>query len=158
MGLFDRLRGKPKSQSYTLEVRSLEFEDCTEWIAVVGESSYQPALREICGSTRWERVRFECRAALVPEPDNHYDSNAVRIHAGVEGRQYLHVGYLSRGDAADYKAVVQDAERKGYAIACEAHIAGREPGSDTHNLGIFIELPTPEECLKQLAEPIVDPA
>jgi hypothetical protein len=157
MGLFDRLL-KPKPRGYSLEVESMEFDDCTEWIAVVGEASYQSALRRLCGSTKWERVRFECRAALLPEPDNVYDSNAVRIHAGVDGGQYLHVGYLSRGDAVDYKAVVQGAMQLGYTIACAAHIAGREPGSETHNLGIFLELPTVEECLKQLAEPMVDPA
>jgi hypothetical protein len=146
-----------RAAAETVEVDSWIFDDCTEWIATVGESHYQGALMKISGSTTWEAVRFECQAALVPEPDNAYDSNAVRVFADCRG-DYIHVGYLSRGDALDYTLVVQGAAERGYTIACDAHIAGREPGSETHNLGIFLELPTPEECLKQLAEPMADPA
>jgi hypothetical protein len=41
-------------------------------------------------------VRFECFAALVLEPDNPYDSNAVRVE--IDGRL---VEYLSRADAEE---------------------------------------------------------
>ena len=158
MGLFDSLRRKqPPPAPESVEVDSWIFDDCTEWIAVVGESHYQAALMKISGSTRWEAVRFECQAALVPEPDNAYDSNAVRVFADCRG-DYIHVGYLSRGDAADYKDVVLAATRHDSTIACQAHIAGREQGSETANLGIFLELPTVEDCLKQLAEPMTDPS
>jgi hypothetical protein len=42
-----------------------EGDECTELVAAVGESNYQEALSHICGSSRWEDVRFDCIAALV---------------------------------------------------------------------------------------------
>jgi hypothetical protein len=129
----------------------LLFEDCDQLVAAVGEASYQDALCRICGSTSWERVRFDCMAALLPEPENSYDPNALRVFADCRGT-YLHVGYLSRSDAVDYKPVVRKAAERGYTITCRAHIAGREEGSETPNLGIFLDLPTPQSCLRQLAD------
>lgn len=157
MGLLGRLLGREQSvdAGHVVQVRSLQFDDCTELVAAVGEASYQPALRDICGSARWERVRFDCVAALIAEPTNHYDSNAVAVYADCRGT-HLHVGYLSRGDAIDYQGAVWKAADMGYTIVCQAHIAGREQGSETSNLGIFLDLPTPESCLKQLDEPIND--
>jgi hypothetical protein len=90
-------------------------------------------------------------AALIAEPENAYDPNAVAVYADCRG-DYLHVGYLSRGDALDYGDVVKRATKLGYAIGCQAHIAGREPGSETPNVGIFLDLPVPDACLKQLDE------
>lgn len=155
MGLLSRLFGNTDAPQHgeVLQVESLLFEDCDQLVAAVGEASYQDALCRICGSTRWERVRFDCTAALLPEPENPYDSNAVRVFADCRGT-YLHVGYLSRGDAVDYSQVVRKATELGYTITCQAHIAGREEGSETPNLGIFLDLPTPRSCLDQLSEPI----
>jgi hypothetical protein len=62
----------------------------------------------------------------------------------------LHVGYLSRGDALDYQGAVRKAADMGYTIVCQARIAGREQGSETPNLGIFLDLPTPEGAIAQL--------
>src|SRR5690349_5646639 len=60
-------------------------------LAVVGESHYQRALAEICGAPTEEGHRLEAEAHLVPEDDNPYDSNAVKVT--VSGKQ---VGYLDR--------------------------------------------------------------
>jgi hypothetical protein len=156
MGLLRRLFGtgnRPPAQ--TLEVETFKFEDCTEWVAAVGESFYQPALRGICGSQRWEDVRFECEASLIPEPNNPHDPSgeAVAVYAACEGQAHGIVGHLSRGDASDYRNVVAKAKLLGRTIVCDAHIAGRGPGSDTPNLGIWLELPLPDACLRQLGEP-----
>jgi hypothetical protein len=156
MGLLGRLFGtgnRPPAQ--TLEVETFKFEDCTEWVAAVGESFYQPALRGICGSQRWEDVRFECEASLIPEPNNPHDTtgNAVAVYAACEGQAHRIVGHLPRGDASDYQNVVAKAKLLGRTIVCDAHIAGRGPGSDTPNLGIWLELPLPDACLRQLGEP-----
>lgn len=153
MGLLSRLLGGGSSRGEILQAQSLEFDDCDQLVATVGEASYQPALVKICGSTKWERVRFDCKAALAPEPGNPYDSNAVQVFADCRGT-YLHVGYLSRGDAVDYGSTVKRAAELGYMITCQGHIAGREEGSETSNLGIFLDLPKPNSCLEQLAEPI----
>lgn len=152
MGLLKKLfgGGPEERQGEIRHAQSIEFDNCTELIAAVGEASYQPALRDICGSTRWERVRFECAAALVAEPSNPYDANAVAVHADCRGT-YLHVGYLSRGDALDYQGAVWKAADMGYTIVCQAHIAGREEGSETPNLGIFLDLPTPDGAVAELS-------
>jgi HIRAN domain-containing protein len=151
MGLLKKLfgGGPEERRGEIRHAQSIEFDNCTELIAAVGEASYQPALRDICGSTRWERVRFDCAAALVAEPSNPYDANAVAVYADCRGT-YLHVGYLSRGDALDYQAAVWKAADMGYTIICQAHVAGREQGSETPNLGIFLDLPTPEGAVAEL--------
>lgn len=135
--------GREERQGEVRHVQSIEFDNCTELVAAVGEASYQPALRETCGSKRWERVRLDCTAALASEPSNSHDANAVAVYADCRGT-HLHVGYLSRGDALDYQGAVRKAADMGYTIICRAHIAGREQGSETPNLGIFLDLPTPD--------------
>lgn len=151
MGLLKKLfgGGTEEGRGEIHHARSIEFDNCTKLIAAVGEASYQPALRDICGSKRWERVRFDCTAALVAERSNPHDANAVAVYADCRGT-HLHVGYLSRGDALDYQAAVWKAADMGYTIVCQAHIAGREQGSETPNLGIFLDLPTPEGAVAEL--------
>jgi HIRAN domain len=97
-----------------------EGDECTELVAAVGESNYQEALSHICGSSRWEDVRFDCIAALVREPSNPYDSNAISVQ--VDGQL---VGYLSREDASCTGAlwrltVWSLAERGSQAVALGA--------------------------------------
>lgn len=128
-----------------VQVQSIEFDDWSEIVAAVGEASYQDALRHICGSDRWEDVRCEVNAVLVPEPANKYDPNAVMVQ--VDGQM---VGYLSRVDAVEYGRVVRLLADEGSVIACGALIAGRGPGSDTPNLGIFLHLPTPDAALVEV--------
>lgn len=112
-----------------------------ERISVVGESHYQPALRAICGAKVGEAVRFECFAALVPEPDNPHDPSAVRVE--IKGRL---VGYLSRANAEEFnKAIVEAAQREQNGLV-PAMIAGREDG-ETTNLGVFLELTVAREEL-----------
>jgi hypothetical protein len=118
----------------SVDAAFFEGDECSELVAAVGESNYQEALSRVCGSSRWEDVRFDCIAALVREPNNPYDSNAISVQ--VEGQI---VGYLSREDAKAYGPLVATHG----VVACRARIAGRGPGSETQNLGIFLELPPP---------------
>lgn len=73
---------------------------------IVGESHYQAAIRALA-EAHPDRGPLdhgaECavRAMLVPEMDNPYDANAVRVE--VDGRQ---VGRLSRADAVRYRLLV----------------------------------------------------
>lgn len=135
--------GHPR-EPQLMEVQSLEFDHCDELVAAVGEASYQPALRHICGSDRWEDIRCEVRAVLVPEPANEYDPNAVMVQ--VDGH---HVGYLSRDDALDYQPVTAMLLERQHVVVCNARICGRGPGSETANLGIFLELPAPDDALDE---------
>jgi hypothetical protein len=142
MGLFDRLRGTPPKAGIEVEALIFSDDDCTELVAAVGESNYQSALISICASTRWEKVAFDCMAALVPQPSNPHDPMAVMVQ--VEGKL---VGYLSRADARAYRRLIDDASPQ--YIACQARIAGREEGSETSNLGIFLQLPPPTETIER---------
>ncbi len=129
------------------QVQSVEFDQCAEIVAVVGEASYQDAIRKICGSARWEDVKHPCRAVLVPEPTNKYDSNAVMVQVETQL-----VGYLSKGDALDYQVPLGMLVERGTVAICDARIAGRGPGSETSNLGVFLELPTPEQMVEEILE------
>src|SRR4051794_32779100 len=73
-----------------------------ETLEVVGESNYQDALWQIVGGFRRDAVRFSCTAVLLPEPDNRYDENAIRVIV----ESHL-VGYLAREDAAVYQPGLQ---------------------------------------------------
>src|SRR3954451_16316901 len=103
MGFLSRRRS---SEPDLVKAQALLFDeaDCTELVPAVGESHYQDALIELCGSKRWEKVAFDCVAVLVPEPSNRYDASAISVQ--IEGRL---IGYLSRSDARAYRRVVDDA-------------------------------------------------
>ena len=53
---------------------------------VVGESHYRDAIAGIAGGTRREAVRLVTWAALVPEPENQYDRNAVGVRIATAER------------------------------------------------------------------------
>ena len=105
-----------------------------EMVNVVGESYYQPAIRAACGARVNEDVFFECLAELVPEPENPYDSNAVKVL--IDGQK---VGHLSRSDAVEFGPTIAEAiENQGPGIV-RAVIAGHKD-SETTNLGVFLHL------------------
>jgi len=56
---------------------------------VVGESQYQEALFSIAGGYSRDSQRIPCSAALVREPSNPHDTNAIRVE--IDGKL---VGYL----------------------------------------------------------------
>lgn len=120
--------------------------DGEELVEAVGESFYQQALRSQCGARRGDAVRFPCRAHLVAQPDNPYDSNAVGVQIG----GHL-VGHLARREAAVWQPLVKQLTEAGYAATCEAMIAGRGRDGATDNLGVFLHLPTLTEARAMVA-------
>jgi len=113
-------------------------------VNVVGEASCQEALGRICGGKCETSQDLTVTAALVPEPTNPYDSNAVMVQ--VNGTR---VGYLSRDDAVAYQPVLrQVAERGGVAMA-EGRIVGGwdRGGGDEGSFGIWLDLGDPATCL-----------
>jgi hypothetical protein len=110
-------------------------------LRVVGVSHYQDALRGISGADAGQAARYEATAALVPEPDNPHDPNAIQVTIG--GRL---VGYLSREDAVRYRPAVEILRESGKVLTCAAVIGGRGPDSETANLGVFLQLPWPTEA------------
>lgn len=65
---------------------------------IVGENSYQNNLSSIAGKKGFESKFFECRAHVISEPFNKFDSNAVKVE--ING---LIVGYLSKLEAQKLK-------------------------------------------------------
>ena len=147
MGFFRRNREQTSSPTepgpHVAQAIVFEDADCTELVYVVGESHYQDALRSICGSHQWEDVSYDCLAALVPEPSNPYDRNAVMVQINA-----LCVGYLSRSDAVGYRPLIDEAAATEKYVACRARIAGHGPGGETSNLGVFLKLPRTDESIE----------
>ena len=102
-------------------------------INVAGESHYQDALHEIAGESEGE-VRLETTAALIPEPTNPHDPNAIRVE--IDGKL---VGYLPREKAVAYGPLVNEPAERGRTAVCEAMVAGRGGV-----LGVFLKLPEVE--------------
>jgi hypothetical protein len=136
MGLLSRLFNTPANptaeDSVLLDLRAEVIRD--ELVNVVGESNYQPAIREACGWEPGTDTHFECFAELVPEPTNRYDPNAVRVD--LNGAC---VGYLSRADALELGPAISEALSDHCSGLVRAVIAGRADG-DTDNLGVFLHL------------------
>lgn len=104
-------------------------------IGVVGESHHQPALKAAArGRTVAEGDldnAIPVVATLVPEPENKYDRNAVRVD--VEGRT---VGYLPREIAGDFQPVLRRLHAAGKVGSCHARIMG----GGRRNYGIHLHL------------------
>jgi hypothetical protein len=152
MGIFRRRPKQPRTAS--IEVIELLGRDRdARLVPAVGESHYQPALEDVCGrrGQSWTEVNCEVTALLVPEPSNPHDSDAVMVT--VSGR---HVGYLSRSDAKSYADVIALAYELGAHPGCRALICGRDEGSETRNLGIFLDLAPPQEALTDLEQSAAD--
>ena len=97
--------------------------------AVVGESHYQPALRDIRDAEGREFTAF-----LEVEPDNPHDSNAVRVVGPYGGT----IGYLPRSAARRSRAIVAKTGR----IEVEAKMLGGTREKPTIGVWLDWEPPT----------------
>lgn len=100
---------------------------------IVGEASYQKALKAIAGPKHEDGVEHFCTAELILEDDNPHDSKAVRVD--IDGRT---VGYLSRGHARQYRKQVSAG-----AMTVPAVIVGgwNRGAGDTGHYGVKLDLP-----------------
>lgn len=112
--------------------------------AVAGESHYQEALRatrSICEGEFEGRPCFT--AALIPEPENEYDANAVAVYSP-NGK----LGYLPRDRASEYRRVFVELTRRGYhGGGCAAHLTGGDGGK---SFGVVLRLADVDDCLDAL--------
>lgn len=116
-------------------------------VEVVGESHYQDALSRIAGGRKADRHDLHVLAALVLEPTNPYDPNAVRVE--VNG---LLVGHLDRKMAVAFQPVLRRLAERSEIGACRATIVGgwyRSP-DDQGSFGIRLDLAAPERLLASL--------
>jgi hypothetical protein len=132
-------------------------------VSVVGESYRQQTLSQVARNAtgpepyledlkgramaqarkaRQDRVWFQ--AALLREPNNQYDPNAIAVHATGVGL----IGYLDRQAALDYRPVFDELARQGYAVgACPAYLTG---GGDARSWGAVLCLSSPEAVVGDL--------
>lgn len=100
---------------------------------VVGEGNRQAALRRVLAAEG-----RDVSVLLLPEPDNVYDRNAVKVMALIgEGPvEPVHVGYLPREDAAAWSPRLN---RLPTAVYLDAKLAGGT--DDKPSIGVFINDP-----------------
>jgi HIRAN domain len=98
------------------------------FVAVVGESHYQEALRA-AKATQPLVDEPVVRASLVPEPTNPYDANAVAVHIEPFGT----VGYLRRELAKTYSQALQQVG----SAHCPAKLYGGTP--DKPSIGVVLD-------------------
>jgi hypothetical protein len=123
---------------------------------VVGESKYQDALRFLAGGRAAGDDlgdHFPARALLVPEPDNQWDRDAVRVDL-IMGQHTYEVGYLPRTIADQYQPTLLLIAREGDAGTCEAFITG---GGDKL-YGVYLHLGWPRDLAKFALSKYVDTA
>lgn len=124
-------------------------------LAVVGESHYQDALRLAAGG-KASGANFEdhlpVTAVLVPEPENPWDGNAVRVDV-LLGNRPLTVGYLAAGRAADYQPELLKIRAGGALGTCPARITG----GGAKFYGIYLHLARPGDLLVRKApeDPVI---
>jgi len=108
---------------------------------VVGESHCQEVLQAISRQTApGPEGRPSFAAALIPEPQNPYDRDAIAVHCAA-GR----VGYLSREDAQAFKRVLRHVTESGYdGVSCVGILNGGT--RDKPNYGVVLTLSFPESC------------
>lgn len=110
-------------------------------VAVVGESHYQRALRDVArGRVSGEGLagNIPVSAVLVPEPTNRHDRNAVRVD--VDGRT---VGYLAREVAVQYQPVLNWLATRGDAGWCPARLTG----GGRRRFGVYLHLGDPDRIV-----------
>lgn len=88
-------------------------------IDVVGESNYQSAIGVYYRRNGGKGSDLKCRAELVPDDRNVYDSNAIQVK--IAG---LAIGYLPRDLAKDYRSIVASVPALSGSVSCSAKITG----------------------------------
>lgn len=138
MSLLSWLFGKrPKNKILT---RLTDAGVCS--LNVVGESYYQTELECIAGGYAERSQRIMVNAVLVPENNNQYDQDAVKIV--ISGKT---VGHLSRADAKQYRAVLKEINCPNATLKCPAWIVGGwdDGQNDSGFFGVKLDLQLYEE-------------
>jgi hypothetical protein len=100
------------------------------FVAVVGESKYQPALRTLSDLfVLIERTERTFTATLKPEPANSVDPNAVVVTTD-DGTT---IGYLARDMAVTFQKRLL---RQSKVVRCPAQLRG---GDDGQSIGVVLD-------------------
>ena len=102
---------------------------------VVGTSQYQRQIRAATvGRKSYQGNRKYIHVVLETEPDNPYDSNAVKVMSG--NKETL--GYLAREDAQKYSVAIRPWEDSGKWVGCDATVV-----ENRGRFGVWLDLDTP---------------
>ena len=130
-------------------------------VDVVGEAYRQPALERVARAVTGPEPYLEelkgrarsrakvpnrhwFRAALLREPGNPHDPNAIAVHATGVGL----IGYLDRETAIDYRPVFDELARQSCSVGtCPAFLIG---GRDGTSWGAVLCLSSPEAVVGDL--------
>lgn len=106
-------------------------------LEVVGESNYQNNIKKLITKHDNTGINQECIAILIPENDNKYDKNAVRIDV-----DELTVGYLSRNDAIIFRELLKANNLENQITICNATINGGfvMDNNKKASYGIFLKI------------------
>jgi hypothetical protein len=114
-------------------------------VAVVGESRRQTTLRSLAGSRLKSGETVVFTAAIVPEPQNSFDPQALAVYVYRGGQ----VGYLSREDAAEYKDVTAALIAGKLVGLCSARLIGGTAAKPS--IGVTLDLAEPATLLACIA-------
>jgi hypothetical protein len=117
------------------DARCVDLSSDDEEQEVHGESHYQDALADVSNLTDGVVRRRDVVAVLVPEPENPYDRNAVRVE--VFGRL---VGRIPREDAPEMSPILLALQKSGMLVASQAEIVGGGMGRSGAWLSFGIRL------------------
>lgn len=115
-------------------------------VPIVGESYCQKALKALGGERRLRGEAVFFIAALVPDPKNAYDPDAIGVYISQGGPR---VGYLSRDDAAQYREVGHALMARKAIGTCRAKLIGGS--ADKPSIGVALDLADPAETLAAIA-------
>ena len=103
---------------------------------IVGEASYQVALRGIAGSGE-DGAEFSCEAKLIPEPFNKYDRHAIRVD--IDG---CRVGYIPRAETGEFHSLLRGRTAIVDAMIVGGWRRGKKPGM----FGVKLDVLRPLRC------------
>lgn len=107
---------------------------------VVGTSHYRREIEAAtAGRKSYSGNRNYIPVVLETEPDNPYDSNAVKVMS--VNRETI--GYLPREDAAKYASAIRAWHGTGKFVGCDAVVVRSQ-----RNPGVWLDLDAPESILR----------
>lgn len=109
-------------------VQFIKAERGNTWVEVAGESHHEEAIARFAGPKTPDGVNVWVVAALVPEPTNSHDRNAVAVQ--IEG---IVVGYLAREVAPRFHQLMREDGFPGYGmsgIRAKIRAGWKRPGDE----------------------------
>lgn len=132
MSLLSFLRKKPVDEELEVVYIGCESFD----VELVGEASYQATIAAAAkAATTTHRDFPVVDIALIREPENPHDPNAIAAYASGFGT----VGYIPRASASTWAAFFDKQAAKGIRYGCRAIVTGG-PARDRDSYGVVLNL------------------